>query len=140
MATNNPKKQVATKEVSKTKTVTASKEPTNSTPKPIKLGKIDKAYTKNELLANLATYANLDKKAIALVLDGLKNLIFAHLKKGSAENFVLPGLLKIAAKSIAAKPARMGRNPATGEAIKLKAKPASRKIKINALKLLKEII
>jgi len=32
----------------------------------------------------------------------------------------------------------MGRNPATGENIMLKAKPASRKLKINALKTLKE--
>ena len=140
MKTDQTKKQTPIKAISKSKATKISKKTARVTPKPVKLGKIDKAYTKNELLDNLAAHANLDKKAVALVLDGLKNIIFAHFKKGSAEKFILPGLLKIAAKSVPAKPARIGRNPATGESIKIKAKPASRKLKINALKALKEVI
>jgi len=124
-------KTKATKKTTTSKTVAA---------KPKQLAKITKAYTKSELLNAIALQANLDKKPVKLVLEALENIIFAHLKKGSVGKFTLPKLLKMTVKSVAAKPERMGRNPATGENIMLKAKPASKKIKINALRALKEVI
>ena len=138
MDSDKSKQQTTTKRISKQKPAVASKKATRADPKPIKLGKIEKAYTKKELLNALADYANLNKKSVALVIDGLTNIILAHVKKGSVGTFTLHSLLKIAAKSVAAKPARIVTHPVTGETIKLKAKPASRKIKITALKVLKD--
>jgi len=42
-------------------------------------------------------------------------------------------------ENVPAKPARMGRNPFTGETIKLKAKPKSKKVKFRPSKDLKEM-
>lgn len=53
--------------------------------------------------------------------------------------FILPGLLKLVVKQVPAKKARAGINPFTGEQTTFKAKPASRKVKIKALKSLKEM-
>ena len=60
------------------------------------------------------------------------------MQKGAVEKFVLPGLLKMTVKKVAAKKARKGISPFTGEEIMFKAKPASRKVKILPLKNLKE--
>jgi nucleoid DNA-binding protein len=52
--------------------------------------------------------------------------------------FVLPGLLKITVTSVAAKPARKGINPFTGEPTTFKAKPATVRVKVRAMKKLKD--
>ncbi len=57
---------------------------------------------------------------------------------GQRKVFKLPGLAKIAVRKKPATKARMGRNPATGEPMMFKAKPASKKVKITPLKNLKE--
>lgn len=50
----------------------------------------------------------------------------------------LSGFLNIVLKSTPAKPERPGRNPATGETITLKAKPASVTVRVSPLKAFKE--
>ena len=102
--------------------------------------KIAKTFTKSELLSTLAAKACIGKKETVLVLDALEEIMHAHLKKGGPEKFVLPGILKIVVKNVAARKARKGRNPLTGEEIMLKAKPASKKVKITALKNLKAAV
>jgi nucleoid DNA-binding protein len=52
----------------------------------------------------------------------------------------LPGLLKIKRVEKPATKARMGRNPATGQEIMIKAKPKRTVVKAMALKALKEIV
>ena len=99
-----------------------------------------KTFTKSELLSALAAKACIGKKETVLVLDALEEVMHAHLKKGGPEKFVLPGILKIVVKNVAARKARKGRNPLTGEEIMLKAKPASKKVKITALKNLKAAV
>jgi nucleoid DNA-binding protein len=54
--------------------------------------------------------------------------------------FNLPGLLKIYVHTRPATKERTGRNPATGEEIKIAAKPAKKVVKVRALKKLKELI
>jgi hypothetical protein len=58
-------------------------------------------------------------------------------KKG-AGNFALPGLFKINAVKVPAKPKRKGKNPFTGEEQVFAARPATVKVKVCPLKKLKD--
>ena len=106
-------------------------------PKAKKIGKIEKPFTKSELFATIADNVELSRKQVADVFDNLAEIVAGHIKKGGPEKFMLPGLLKIAVKHVPAKPARDGVNPFTGEPMKFKAKPASKKVKVMPLANLK---
>ena len=55
--------------------------------------------------------------------------------------FAIPGLVKIERKKVPARPAQKGvKNPFTGELQDRPAKPASVKVKVRALKSLKEMV
>ena len=85
--------------------------------------------TLKHLGADLAEAHNLPKKQANLVLADLVERITKHLKKGDRIRMSGLGILQVRKR-----PARMGRNPATGEAIKIKA---SKKIAFRAAKELK---
>lgn len=107
-----------------------------------KLPAIKQKYTKTAILAELADKTELSKKQVQSVLDELSDLIQRHVKKGSAGEFTMPGLLKI--KTVI-KPARKARkgvpNPfKPGELMDIAAKPKSTKIKVLPLKGLKEFV
>lgn len=141
-ATKRP--QSKTKTAVKKVTTKASKKPTaikavKAATAKSSLSKISKAYTKSVLLSTLADRTSLARKEVNNVLSELSAIVAAHLKKGGPGTFMLPGLLKLAAKQVPAKKARAGINPFTGEKTTFKAKPASRKVKITALKSLKEM-
>ncbi len=111
-------------------------------PKAKKLPAIKQKYTKTAILAELADQTELSKKQVQSVLDELSDLIQRHVKKGSAGEFTMPGLLKI--KTVI-KPARKARkgvpNPfKPGELMDIAAKPKSTKIKVLPLKGLKEFV
>ena len=73
--------------------------------------------TKSALLAMLAEATTMSKKDVASFLDTLAMTAYKEVKKTGV--FVLPGFGKMVKVN---RPARMGRNPATGEAIKIAAK------------------
>ncbi len=73
--------------------------------------------TKSELLAKLAESTGLSKKDVGKMLDELAGLAYKEVKKGG--EFVVPGFGKMVKVN---RKARMGRNPATGEQIKIPAK------------------
>jgi len=73
--------------------------------------------TKAQLLDNLAATTGFTKKDVGVVLDELATLAYKEVKKTG--EFVVPGFGKLVK---AKRKARMGRNPATGEAIKIAAK------------------
>jgi DNA-binding protein HU-beta len=73
--------------------------------------------TKSQLLNTLAETTELSKKDVTLVLDELAALAYKEVKNEG--EFVVPGFGKLVK---AHRKARMGRNPATGEAIQIKAK------------------
>lgn len=73
--------------------------------------------TKSALLGALADKTELSKKQVAMFLDELAGMAYKEVKKTGM--FVLPGFGKMVKVKRAA---RMGRNPATGEAIKIAAK------------------
>jgi nucleoid DNA-binding protein len=115
---------------------------TPAAPKAKKLPAIKQKYTKTAILAELADKTELSKKQVQSVLDELADLIQRHVKKGSAGEFTMPGLLKI--KTVI-KPARKARkgvpNPfKPGELMDIAAKPKSTKIKVLPLKGLKEFV
>ena len=72
------------------------------------------------------------KRAGRKLIDNLVTLITKHLKKGERIRIAGLGILQVRKRA-----ARMGRNPATGEAIKIKA---SKKVAFRAPKELKAAI
>jgi DNA-binding protein HU-beta len=86
----------------------------------------------NQLAATLAEEHQLTKRAGRELLDDLVSLITKHLKKGERIRIAGLGILQVRKR-----PARMGRNPATGEAIQIKA---SKNVAFRASKELKEAI
>ena len=76
-----------------------------------------KVMSKSQVVAHLAEKADLSKKTAGLLLEELASLATKECKAGG--QFVIPGIGK-AVK--AHRKARMGRNPQTGEPIKIAAK------------------
>ena len=101
--------------------------------KPIKT-----AFNKTGLLAHVAELAAVDLKAVKAVMAALEATILASIHKKGLGEFTLPGLLKISAVSVPAKPKRKGINPFTKEEQWFAAKPASVKVKVRPLKKLKD--
>ena len=97
--------------------------------------------TKTQIIQTLAEETNLSKNDVKAVLDSLGDLIGAHVKPRSGGVFKLPGLLKIQVVKKPASKARKGvPNPfRPGETMDVAAKPASRKVKVLALKSLKDM-
>lgn len=73
--------------------------------------------TKSQTISALADKLGKSKKEVVEMVDALVALAYAETKKNG--EFTVPGLGKLQKKHRAA---RMGRNPATGEAIQIKAK------------------
>jgi nucleoid DNA-binding protein len=100
-----------------------------------------KPATKTALYQSLADATGLSKKQVAAVFDELAKLIKREVgKKGPGVIAVPPGLVKIKRVSKPATKARQGRNPATGEPMMIKAKPARTVVKAQPLKSLKEMV
>ena len=94
--------------------------------------KASKPITTKHLVATLAEQHELTKRASQDLFDDLIAMITKHLKKGERVKIAGLGILQVRKRA-----ARMGRNPATGEAIKIKA---SKKVAFRAAKDLKEAI
>ena len=99
-----------------------------------KAGTVAKAatITMNQLAKDLAETHSMAKKQAGIVLADFTDMIAKHLKKGARVRINGIGVLQVRKR-----PARMGRNPATGESIKIKA---SKKVAFRAAKDLKESI
>ncbi len=100
-----------------------------------------KPLTKTELLTNIATATEVPKKQVAAVLDALAAEIKKSLSNKGAGVVAIPGLVKIEKKKVPARPAQKGvPNPfKPGELMDRLAKPAYNKVKVRALKLLKDM-
>ena len=96
--------------------------------------------TKTAMINDIAESTNLTRAQVTSVMEELESLIERHIRKRSVGEFTLPGLLKIKAAKRPATKKRMGRNPATGEEIVIAAKPATTRVRISALKKLKDMI
>lgn len=88
--------------------------------------------TKSAILGMLAEKTNMSKKDVVMFMDALTDLAYKEVKKSGV--FVLPGFGKMVKMN---RPARMGRNPATGESIKIAAKTV---VKFRLAKAAKEAV
>jgi DNA-binding protein HU-beta len=88
--------------------------------------------TLKQIAAELAEGHDLAKKQAETVLDGLMALVVRHLRDGDKLRLTGLGILQVQNRA-----ARMGRNPATGEAIQIKA---SKKIAFRPSKELKAAV
>jgi DNA-binding protein HU-beta len=88
--------------------------------------------TLKHLAASLAEGHEMSKKQSEAILGDLVGLISKHLKKGDRIRIGGLGILVVRKRA-----ARMGRNPATGEPIQIKA---SKKVAFRAAKELKESV
>lgn len=97
--------------------------------------------TKTQIITALSESTGLSKKDVGSVLSSLGALVEAHMKKRGSGEFTIPDTgVKIRRVKKPARKARMGRNPATGEPMKIAAKPASTVVRVTALKALKDTI
>ena len=112
----------------KTKAAAKSTAKKTAAPKAAAAGKI----TLKQIAAVLAEDHQLTKKQGEAMLNDFVAIITKHLKKGERIRLTGLGILQVRKRA-----ARMGRNPATGEAIKIKA---SKKIAFRAAKELKESV
>ena len=87
---------------------------------------------RRELIAAVAAHTEKDVKTVAAVLEGVTDVVTATISRGEA--VVLSGFAKFAKVQ---RQARMGRNPQTGEPVKIKA---STKARITPLKGLKDVV
>ena len=88
--------------------------------------------TLKQIAAELAESHEIPKKQAEAVLGDLITVTTRHLKKGDKIRLTGLGILQVRKRA-----ARMGRNPATGEAIQIKA---SKKVAFRAAKELKEAV
>jgi DNA-binding protein HU-beta len=89
-----------------------------------------KALTKSQIASSIAETVGLTKKQAVQTLEALVALAYKNAKN----SFTIPGLGKIV---LVNRKARMGRNPATGETIKIAAK---RVVKFRVAKAAKDAI
>jgi DNA-binding protein HU-beta len=86
----------------------------------------------SKLVTELAANHEMSKKAVSSLFDDFIALTVKNLKKGNKVRINGLGILQVRKRA-----ARMGRNPATGEAIKIKA---SKKVAFRVAKDLKEAV
>jgi DNA-binding protein HU-beta len=89
-----------------------------------------KPLTKSQIAASIADKTGVTKKAAAETLDYIAELAYKNAKN----SFTLPGLGKLV---LVNRKARVGRNPATGEAINI---PAKKVVKFRVAKAAKDAI
>jgi len=107
------------------KSKTAAAAPAKAAPKAATI-------TLNQISKALSEAHEMPKKQTTALLTDLTSMIQKHLKKGARVRIGGIGVLQVRKR-----PARMGRNPATGEPIKIKA---SKKIAFRPAKELKELL
>jgi len=126
-------KKAAPKKAAKKAAPKAAAKP--AAPKPIK-----EALSKSGLVAHIAEATAVAAKDVRAVLASLESAVHASVNKKGAGSFTLPGLLKISAVNVPAKPKRKGINPFTKEEQLFKAKPARNVVKGIPFKALKDMV
>jgi DNA-binding protein HU-beta len=91
-----------------------------------------KGMTKSQVISAIAEKAGVGKKEVTSIMDAMIETAYSEVKKSG--EFTVPGLGKLVKKNRAA---RMGRNPATGETIKI---PAKTVVKFRVAKAAKDAI
>ena len=99
---------------------------------------IKEALGKTALVAHIAEFAAIEAKAVKAVLATLEQTITASLSKKGLGSFTMPGLFKVVVNHVPARKAYKGIDRFTKQERTFPAKPASTKVKVRAMKKLKE--
>ncbi len=102
-------------------------------PKPIKT-----ALNKTGLVAHLAEQTGAEPKVVKAVVAALESTVLMSVHKKGLGEFTMPGLFKVSVVNVPAKKKRTGIDPFTKQERVFAAKPATVKIKVRALKKLKD--
>ena len=105
---------------------------------PAELKPIKEVLTKSALIAKVAEVSGVEAKNVKSVMAAIEAVTLASVSKKGLGQFTLPGLLKVVAVNIPAKPKRKGINPFTKEEQVFAAKPATVRVKVRPLKKLKD--
>lgn len=124
--------------MAKTQKAAATKTPTKTAAAAPAQKPIKEALSKSGLVTHIVEASGVVAKDVRAVLAALEGAVAGSVHKKGVGSFMLPGLLKISAVKVAAKPKRKGINPFTKEEQWFAAKPASVKVKIRPLKKLKD--
>ena len=89
-----------------------------------------KALTKTQIIAGVADAAGISKAQAKAALEALATMAY----KGAKDGFTIPGIGKLVKQR---RKARLGRNPATGESIKI---PAKTVLKLRIAKAAKDAV
>jgi nucleoid DNA-binding protein len=99
---------------------------------------VKEAYSKSALVKYLAEQNDIPRDRAAGVLASLEAVLAGSVHPRGVGQFTWPGFLKVTLRKVPARKAgTMIRNPATGEMMPAKAKPASVRVKVRALAKLK---
>ena len=142
------KKKVAKKSVTKAPAVKkkaakkkASKKTTAKAAPAKKLKSISTKQTKAQIISAIAEDTGLTKKEVASVFTNLAELVQRHMQARGSGEFAIPDVgVKIKRVIKPARKARMGRNPFTGEEVKIAAKPKSKAVRCTTLAALKKTV
>jgi nucleoid DNA-binding protein len=96
--------------------------------------------TRGDVVREVADATELKPRQVKDVFEALSSLIAADLSKKGCGEFNFNGLMKLKTVNKPASPARKGKTPFTGEEMMFKAKPASRKVRVRALRNLNAMI
>ena len=99
-----------------------------------------KPMSKTEVISALVEATQLTKPQVVSLFDGLTELIAKNLGDSGPGVFTIPGLVKLKVVHKPATEEREGINPFTKEPTIFKAKPASKQVKIQPLKALKDLL
>lgn len=99
---------------------------------------IKEVLSKTGLVAQVAETSAVEPKTVKAVLAALEATMAASLSRKGAGAFVMPGLFKVTVQNVPARKARKGIDPFTKQERMFAAKPASTKVKIRAMKKLKD--
>lgn len=97
--------------------------------------------TKNEIIGAIAEETGLSRREVTAVFSSLGDLVERHMKRRGSGEFTIPDTgVRIRRVRKPPRKARRGRNPATGETIRIPAKPAGASVKLTALKPLRDAV
>ena len=99
-----------------------------------------KPRTKSQIVGDIAENTGLSRKEVSAVFESMTGIIKKDLGRRGPGSFTVPGLMKIRKVHKPKRAARKGVNPFTGEEMMFKAKPASKAVKVIALKGLKDMV
>ena len=106
-----------------------------------KVPAIAEVQTKAQIITAIATDTGLTKKDVGEVLGSLAKLVAGHMTKGGSGEFTVPDIgIKLKRVVKPATKARTMISPFTKQEITVPAKPASDKVRLTALKALKDTV